>query len=414
MNPMMVSLKWVIAAVVVVALIGIGVWSYTQLAPSVQLPGDTVGEQEKPAPDLTIDQIKNATYRIDGATISLVNGTATKTIETKGKNGQTVSETVSVSIYNDKIAIGDIDKDGDKDAAVVLTMNTGGTGEFRALVYVENTQGTPTFNAATDLGDRIVVNEIAVNEHAINLDMVVHSPSDGLCCPTQQQESTYMVFEDAPIAPENTNTNTNTDTNAQDVVTNSENNSNTTGSNTSTPEENTNTGGTLVEVQSELERIQAFCEKEGHTLQSELISVGQFDQTAEVESVVVCRNASTQLYHIYILEAQGSGQIVADIQATEIEQDFSHQQANVQQIDLGQDGVKELLIVAQINSGACSYLSSIAHIYAYPTRTLYSKQIMKSANATCDGYLPPEVTYSNNVGTNTGIRGALDFALQNN
>ena len=408
MNPMMLSVRWVIAVVVVVALIGIGVWSYTQLAPAENQLSNTTSDQGMPTPDLTIDQIKNATYRIDSRIITLVDGKFSVDYSiVPEKDGLPVTTVYTGGIYNNNIVIGDLDRDGDKDAVVVLTTSTNEEGAFRTLAYIENVQGKPVFNAEVSLGEGVVVNSAAIQEQKIVLDMVIHGPADSPCCPTVPQEVTYMVFEDTPTAPENSNTITeSTSATTQDT------NAVPTETSPPTTEESADTGGTLVEVTSELERIQAFCEKEGHALPSELISVGQFDATTEIESVVVCHNATTQLYHIYVLEPQGSGQIVADIQATEIEQDFSHQQANVQQIDLEQDGIKELLIVSQVNNGTCSYISSIAHVYVYPTRTLYSKQIMKSANTSCNGYLPPEVTYSNNVGSNTRIRETLDFALQ--
>ena len=154
MNPMMLSVRWVIAVVVVVALIGIGVWSYTQLAPAENQLSNTTSDQGMPTPDLTIDQIKNATYRIDSRIITLVDGKFSVDYSiVPEKDGLPVTTVYTGGIYNNNIVIGDLDRDGDKDAVVVLTTSTNEEGAFRTLAYIENVQGKPVFNAEVSLGE---------------------------------------------------------------------------------------------------------------------------------------------------------------------------------------------------------------------------------------------------------------------
>ncbi|HEX9721874.1 MAG TPA: hypothetical protein VGA53_01275 [Candidatus Paceibacterota bacterium] len=88
-------------------------------------------------------------------------------------------------IYNEKIAIGDLNFDGKSDAAVVLATNYGGSGNFRELAVVLSQDGTFKHVASVDIGDRVIVNEISIQSSRILLDMVVHGPEDGACCPTQ-------------------------------------------------------------------------------------------------------------------------------------------------------------------------------------------------------------------------------------
>lgn len=95
-------------------------------------------------------------------------------------------------IYNGKIAIGDLNSDTKNDAAVVLTTNYGGSGNFRELAVVMNQNGVFKHVVSTDLGDRVIVNEISIQDDRILLDMVVHGLDDGACCPTQPAQKIFQ------------------------------------------------------------------------------------------------------------------------------------------------------------------------------------------------------------------------------
>jgi hypothetical protein len=95
-------------------------------------------------------------------------------------------------VYNEKIAIGDLDSDGKNDAAVILTTNYGGSGNFRELAAVINQNNEPKHITSVDLGDRIVVHNVSIQNSRVILDMIVHGSEDGACCPTQPIQKTFQ------------------------------------------------------------------------------------------------------------------------------------------------------------------------------------------------------------------------------
>lgn len=94
-------------------------------------------------------------------------------------------------VYNGKIAMGDLNFDGKDDAAVILTTNYGGSGNFRELAVVLIQEGTFSHVASVDIGDRVIVNEIFIQNTHILLNMIIHAPEDGACCPTQPVQRTF-------------------------------------------------------------------------------------------------------------------------------------------------------------------------------------------------------------------------------
>jgi heat shock protein HslJ len=94
---------------------------------------------------------------------------------------------------------------GQPAAAVVLATNTGGTGTFIDLALVTFENGQPVNVATTSLGDRVQVNSVDITaEGVIVVDMVTHSESDPLCCPTQHVINTYSLQDGALVETSST------------------------------------------------------------------------------------------------------------------------------------------------------------------------------------------------------------------
>jgi hypothetical protein len=72
-----------------------------------------------------------------------------------------------------------------EDAVVFLSTQTGGTGHFRELAAVLNRGGLPDNVATVSLGDRVAIESARIQAGVITLDLRVHGPNDGLCCPSQ-------------------------------------------------------------------------------------------------------------------------------------------------------------------------------------------------------------------------------------
>lgn len=76
-------------------------------------------------------------------------------------------------------------ENGTYDVATVVAFNSGGTGWFKYLVLLNGAPDAElSYVANYDLGDRVKVHAISFVEGKIILDMTVHGPNDGLCCPS--------------------------------------------------------------------------------------------------------------------------------------------------------------------------------------------------------------------------------------
>jgi hypothetical protein len=133
-------------------------------------------------PPLTIEQLRNGEYFSNG-----IDGSPTPYRLTDGSY-RTGSDPAAIGYAAISLlapyAIGNLDDDPLADAAVILVENYGGTGQFVQVGAVLNLGGQPTHVANFFLGDRVLVNAVSIQNYEINLDLVVHGPQDGQCCPT--------------------------------------------------------------------------------------------------------------------------------------------------------------------------------------------------------------------------------------
>lgn len=88
---------------------------------------------------------------------------------------------------------GDLDGDGDEDAAVLISTNTGGSGVFLDLAIMRNDNGTPVNTTSEFLGDRVQVEKFFLEGDQIGLDMITQGPEDPLCCPTLKVTRRYQL-----------------------------------------------------------------------------------------------------------------------------------------------------------------------------------------------------------------------------
>jgi len=140
----------VIAESIAVILIAIGiVWFF-------------MARTHTTSPPQIVADYKNATYIIEGQSVTLVNGSATTAITSSS------SETVTQYFGNE--ATGDLNGDGTPDVAFLLTQNSGGSGTFYyAVVALKTSSGYQGTNAIL-LGDRIApqTTEIKDGEVIVN------------------------------------------------------------------------------------------------------------------------------------------------------------------------------------------------------------------------------------------------------
>ncbi len=96
---------------------------------------------------------------------------------------------------SDQMAMDEL-SNGRQGLAVILISQTGGTGTFYDLAVLSDENGQLAPAAVTYLGDRIIINDIAIQDGQIVLDMVIQGQDDPFCCPTQQVIQTYELQED--------------------------------------------------------------------------------------------------------------------------------------------------------------------------------------------------------------------------
>lgn len=135
--------------------------------------------------------IKNATYVLPN-----VGAVTLKDGGYENKYGAGASQVNTVGFQ--AAAFGDLHNHGATDAAVILWVNSGGSGVFYYLAALLGAPDGPHQAALQALGDRVKITYLAVtkSDGAIVVNLVVHSPNDPLCCPSQQVTRTYRLDRD--------------------------------------------------------------------------------------------------------------------------------------------------------------------------------------------------------------------------
>jgi len=145
---------------------------------------------DKDKGDLTlINILKNAEYNTQYGRVRFKNGIYEKPYPNS-------ASVIHVGIYKNMIVLGNLNNDDEKDAILIIDSYGGGSGHFYELAVVVNNHGKMIHLTSADLGDRVVINSISINEEReIILSMVTHGPNDALCCPTLKKIVRYKLYE---------------------------------------------------------------------------------------------------------------------------------------------------------------------------------------------------------------------------
>jgi heat shock protein HslJ len=98
-----------------------------------------------------------------------------------------------VVVLTNYAAFGDLDGDGQEEAAVILVTNAGGSGSFYDLAIVGKQGETLTNLANTLLGDRVQIKSLRIEDGEISVDFLTQGPDDPMCCPTQYVVNHYAL-----------------------------------------------------------------------------------------------------------------------------------------------------------------------------------------------------------------------------
>lgn len=106
------------------------------------------------------------------------------------------SSELKIGIYNDMIALSDINNDGEKYAAIILESTNSGSGHFYELEIMKYKNNNYVYLASEYLGDRVEIYSIKIENKTVLVDMLDHdinNPNDSLCCPTLKKIARYEL-----------------------------------------------------------------------------------------------------------------------------------------------------------------------------------------------------------------------------
>ncbi len=168
--------------------------SLGSLSPLTPIPVATAAAIVSSAPSaLTVEQVQNMKVR-------LVAKDSHPTVQLQGGAYHSGSDPASPDYADARLdpahmAFGDLNGDGQGDAAVLLAENYGGSGVFVSLIAVLNSGGQPVQAGSVMIDDRPAVNGLAIHDRLIVLDAKLHGPNDPACCAalpvTQAYELTH-------------------------------------------------------------------------------------------------------------------------------------------------------------------------------------------------------------------------------
>ncbi|MCK5324792.1 MAG: hypothetical protein KAJ57_02250 [Woeseiaceae bacterium] len=129
----------------------------------------------------TMNQLQNATYKdVQQQPVTLHDG------RFEGEPFTSTSATrPMVVMVPEVIAAGDLTGNDVDEAVVLLAQNSGGSGLFLSFAIVRNHGGAPDHIATIDLGDRVKVTSLKIEDGTLIAELIEHGPDDPMCCPTK-------------------------------------------------------------------------------------------------------------------------------------------------------------------------------------------------------------------------------------
>ncbi len=130
----------------------------------------------------------DATYRIDGESITLSEGMA----EVEEADNEGVRS--AVAVFGEP-AYGDIDQDGDTDAVLILTRDLGGSGTFYYAALAVNVDGSYRGTDTILLGDRIAPQTFSVRGNRAEINYAVRVPTEPMVTEPSIGKTLHLQFD---------------------------------------------------------------------------------------------------------------------------------------------------------------------------------------------------------------------------
>ncbi len=153
-----------------------------------------VSSSESPPAPLTIQALRNSSYRILFADNSIRTLPLSDGVYQSGEDPS--AENFVSARVGEHIAFGDLNGDRIDDAVLPLTLNLGGTGMFTALITVLNQNGVAWQPSPAPLEDLPILHTLTIENGEIFLSATIHGLNDPNCCPSQPVTKTYRLLAD--------------------------------------------------------------------------------------------------------------------------------------------------------------------------------------------------------------------------
>jgi hypothetical protein len=171
--------------------------SFLALAMLIAFGGcERAPQAPRPPKPLTLNQLQNAEYASQWSKSGRVQ-------LSDGQFRESAAPGAATEILvraTDFSALGDLDGDGIGDGVIVLESDPGGSGVFFDLVGVLNRAGQPVTLAPVPLGDRVEINDLALDDGTVRVNLIKHGPDDPLCCPTLEVTLEYRLSGDRLVS----------------------------------------------------------------------------------------------------------------------------------------------------------------------------------------------------------------------
>lgn len=101
--------------------------------------------------------------------------------------------------YGGQYVWGDFNRDGLKDAAVIIHQSEGGSADWRSLAFLINDGMRLVHRQCAYLGDRAIVNSLREQDGRVIIDMFVHQKGDCMAGPTKRVKYVYAFTSNARL-----------------------------------------------------------------------------------------------------------------------------------------------------------------------------------------------------------------------
>ena len=129
-----------------------------------------------------------ASYRIERQEVRLIDGQA----EAEAAPGSATK--IRTSVFGQPV-FGDLNEDGNEDAALLLLHQPGGSGTFYYVAAALNTNGTFRGTNAVLLGDRIAPQTIEIRDGVVIANYADRRPEESMAVPPSVGMSKYLVVK---------------------------------------------------------------------------------------------------------------------------------------------------------------------------------------------------------------------------